>query len=194
MKAIRLVGDKTFKEYWILEDSANAIKIKNASDQKDLVVIDAATVTDASGVKLASHGIRHSRGGADPLDYSLIMKTLLKSVTPSLGTGGALGSAVSISPDSGYSRIDVKGIKITVGGTLATEETITVRITFNWDDGSTTYIDKSFTATGDYFLAEADFQALWKNLVGLTGIIVQASSSATSTSATVTVVVRGMQY
>jgi hypothetical protein len=194
MGKIRLVGDYSSKIYTFAEESANVLKIKNASDGLDYLTIDNVTVTDASGVKLASHSSRHDRGGADPLDYSLIAKLLLKSVSPTLGTGGALGSAVSITPDSGFTRIVPLGIKIDVGGTFASGETVTVRITFVFDDGTNLYVDKSFTATGTTYLTDADFFSLWKNGVGITRINVQAGSSASTTSVTVTVTVRGVQH
>jgi len=119
---------------------------------------------------------------------------LLKSVSPDLGTGGELGAASSITPDTGYSRIVLLGAKIAVGGSLATGESVTVRITVNYSDGSSAYIEKTYSATGDDYLTEADLQSLYKNGVGVSSIDVQAASSATTTSATVTVTVRGTQF
>jgi len=86
------------------------------------------------------------------------------------------------------------GVSIDVGGTFAAGETVTVRITFVFDDGTSLYVDKSFTATSTTYLTDDDFFSLWKNGVGITRIDVQAGSSATSTSATVTVTVRGIQH
>jgi hypothetical protein len=194
MGRIRVVGDITKKEYQLVEESTGVFKVKNVSDARDYITADSTTITDASGVRLSSHGSRHARGGADAIDYSLVMKLLLKSVSPTLGTGGALGSAVSISPDSGYTRIVPYGVRITIGGTIATGETITVRVTFARDDATSAYIDKSYTATGSYYLSEDDLIALWKNGVGVTSISVQAGSSASTTSATVTLAVRGVQH
>jgi hypothetical protein len=66
---IRVVGDASLKEYQILEETANEFKIKNATDAIDLLKADKTTVTDASGVKLSSHGSRHRADGADPEWY-----------------------------------------------------------------------------------------------------------------------------
>lgn len=131
-----------------------------------------------------------STGSAVNLEPILI----LASASPPLGTSGTLGSAVSITPSTGYSRIVPLGVKITVGGTLDTGESITVRVTFVFSDNSTLYVSKTYTATGDDYLGDADFFTLWKNGVGVARIDVQAASSAASTAATVTVTVRGVQY
>ncbi len=191
---VMLRGGVSSKIFSLSETATGELQLRNETDNVTLVRANPTTIYDAGGVALSSHGSRHSRGAADPLDYSLVMKMLLKSVSPSIGTGGTLGSAVSVSPDTGYSRIVPLGIRITIGGTLATGETITVRVTFVRDDGTSAYVDKSFTATGNYYLSEDDFISLWKNLVGLSRIDVQAATSATSTSATVTVTVRGVQH
>jgi len=129
-------------------------------------------------------------------DYqtTLLMSLLLKSASPTLGSGGSFGAEVAIEPDTGYSRIIPLGIEIDVGGTFATGETVTVRITAYFDDGTSAYIDKSFTATGTLVLSESDLRSLWKNGVGITKIGVQAGSSASTTSVTVTVYVRGIQH
>ncbi len=164
MGKIRWKGDVSTKEYQLLESASDEVRLKNATDGKDYAVFNPTGV----------------------------MELLLKSVSPTLGTGGTLGSASTISPD--LRRILPQGIKISVGGTLATGESISVRITFNFDDGASLYVDKSYTATGDDYLSEADLQSLWKNGVGVSSIDVQAASSATTTSATVTVQVRGVQY
>ena len=164
MGKVRFTGDVSSKEFQILESSSGVVAIRNATDGSD-------------------YGYFNSTG---------VMELLLKSVSPTLGTGGTLGSASTITPD--LRKIIPQGVKITVGGTVGTGETITVRVTFNFDDGTSLYVDKSYTATGDDYLTEADLQSLWKNGVGISSIDIQADSSATSTSATVTVQVRGIQY
>lgn len=150
--------------------------------------------TDSLSTSLESHASRHNRGGEDPIDYTLIMKLLKKSVSPALGTDGALGSAESVTPDSGYGRIVPLGIKVTVGGSFNSGETVTVRITFHYDDGTSAYIEKSYTATSVDYLTEDDLLSLWKDGVGITKIDVQAGTNLSSTNVTVSVDVRGIQY
>ena len=69
MGKIRVVGDASKKEYQLLEETASEFKIKNATDAVDILKVDSTTVTDASGVKLSSHGSRHRADGADPEWY-----------------------------------------------------------------------------------------------------------------------------
>lgn len=164
MGKVRFKGDVSTDEYQFLETASDEIRLRNATDGLDYATFNPTGV----------------------------MQLLLKSVSPTLGTGGTLGTASTISPD--LRRITPQGVKVTIGGTIATGESITVRITFNFDDGTSAYIDLTYTATGDNYLTEADLQSLWKNGVGISSIDVQAASSATSTAATVTVQVRGIQY
>lgn len=69
MGKIRVIGDASLKEYQLLEEIASEFKIKNATDAVDILKVDSTTVTDASGVKLSSHGSRHRADGADPEWY-----------------------------------------------------------------------------------------------------------------------------
>jgi hypothetical protein len=145
-------------------------------------------------MNVEAHGARHNRGGADPINFGTALALFLKSVSPTLGTSGTLGAVSTIRPDSGYYAIVPLDISITVGGTLASGETIKVQITFNLDNNTITSVTKQYTATGTYYLDDADFFSLWANGVHITSISVQAASSASSTSATVTVSVRGIQH
>jgi len=191
---VGFVGDSSSKTFRIKEPSSGQVVISNDTDSITLLTATPTTITDAGGVALNAHGSRHSRGGADSFDYSLVSKLFYKSASPSLGTGGSLGSAVTLSPDTNYVRIIPFGITIVVGGTVASGETITVQVKFNFDDGTNLYVNKSYTATGTYYLSEDDFRSLWKNGVGISSISVAAGSSASSTSATVTVYVRGIEH
>ena len=67
MGKVRIVGDVSRKEYQLLEETAGEFKVKNASDGVDILKATSTTITDASGVQLASHGGRHRADGADPL-------------------------------------------------------------------------------------------------------------------------------
>jgi len=194
MGKVRFVGDASNKLFSVSEPSTGQVAVKNDTDGVTLLTADPTTITDAGGVKLSAHGSRHNRAQADALDYSLIAKLLIKSASPTLGTGGSLGSAVTVSPDANYVRVIPLGVTIVVGGTVASGETITVQVKLNFDDGTSNYVDKSYTATGTYYLSEDDLRSLWKNAVGISSISVAAGSSASSTSATVTVYVRGIQH
>jgi len=64
---IRIVGDVSRKEYQLLEETSGEFKVKNASDNIDILKATSTTITDAKGVQLSSHGSRHRSDGADPL-------------------------------------------------------------------------------------------------------------------------------
>jgi len=114
------------------------------------------------------------------------------SASPTVGTGGALGDAVDLAPPSGFGRLHPFSVKIEVGGTVASGETITVRVTAVYSDGTSSYVDKSYTATGTYYLDIGDLHELYKDGVYITKLRAQAASSETSTSATVTVEVAAL--
>jgi len=77
---IRIVGDVSRKEYQILEETSGEFKVKNASDNVDIIKATLTTITDASGVQLASHGVRHRADGTDPLFMVPFEGDILQSV------------------------------------------------------------------------------------------------------------------
>jgi len=114
------------------------------------------------------------------------------SASPTVGTGGTLGGAVDLAPPSGFGRLHPLSVKIEVGGTVASGETITVRVTAVYSDETSSYVDKSYTATGTYYLDIGDLHELYKDGVYITKMQAQAASSEASTSATVTVEVAAL--
>jgi len=80
---IRIVGDVSRKEYQLLEETSGELKIKNASDNIDILKATSTTITDASGVQLSSHGSRHRGDGADPV----FMIPFGSDVSQSVGAG-----------------------------------------------------------------------------------------------------------
>ena len=174
--------------------TGTSVVIKNNAGSAE-ITDGAGNPLPINGVDLRAHGHRHSRGGEDPIDFATVMVLLLKNVSPSVGGGGSLGPASSIRPDSGYSRIVPLGVRIQVSGVdTAAGETVTVRITFVYEDGSTRYVDKSYTADADDVLTEQELQSLWVNLNRIVRIDVQAASSLSTPAASVTVTVRGIQH
>jgi hypothetical protein len=69
MGKVRIVGDITKKEFQLLEEVANEVRIKNASDDVVLLKADSTSITDALGVKLSTHASRHRADGSDPMFY-----------------------------------------------------------------------------------------------------------------------------
>ena len=84
MGKIRIVGDVSRKEYQILEETSGEFKVKNASDNIDILKATSTTIIDARGVQLSSHGSRHRSDGADPL----FMVPFGSDASQSVGAGG----------------------------------------------------------------------------------------------------------
>ena len=117
---------------------------------------------------------------------------LKKTVSPTPGTGGGYGTAETVSPPSNVRGIVPLSATITWGGSFATGETVTVRITATFSDGTTASITKSATATGTQSLNPVDLQGLFKDGVYITQLAVDASSDQSSTSVTVSVDIYGI--
>jgi hypothetical protein len=114
------------------------------------------------------------------------------TASPTPGTGSAYGSAVALKPSANKAMVPL-WIVLTWGGTFATGETVTIRLTVKFSDGTTATFTKSGTATGSYWLADSDKSSLWKDSVYITEIDVDSSSSATSTSVTTSASIYGLE-
>jgi len=200
MGKIRIVGDVSKKEFQLLEEVANEVRIKNASDGVVLLKADSTSITDSGGVKLSAHASRHAYGGADALGAGAIDRSQIKpqgylwvkSASPTPGTGGAYGTAVVLSPATNKSVVPLS-VSLTWGGTFGTGETVTIRITAKFSDGTSANITRSATATGTVFLNPADLQGIFKDGVYITEIDVDSSSSLTSTTVTTSATIYGVE-
>jgi len=108
---------------------------------------------------------------------------LKQSVSVPVGTSGSYGSAVNIN----VAYANIVGITISVTN-VASGETISVKLTMVYADGSTTSETLTFTSSTTYTLGLNDYM----NLANTSGmpkwyLQVQASSNLSSTSASVTV-------
>jgi len=75
------------------------------------------------------------------------------------GTGGAYGAVVTITPTAGKSLVPL-ATTLTWGGTFGSGETVTIRITATYNDGTTVSITRSATATGSVSFNSADLSGL----------------------------------
>jgi len=112
------------------------------------------------------------------------------SVSVPVGTNNLYGSGAIAYPFGNYFHLfnDFDAV-ITIGGSLASGETITVKITLYFSDGSSSYIIKTYTATGTYELGIADKVSLLQNGKDIQYIMFNAMSNQASTNATVTATV-----
>ena len=108
---------------------------------------------------------------------------LVKTASPTPGTGGSYGSAVDITPATNKTIVPLF-IKTTTGGTYATGETVTIRITVTFSDGTTANVTKNHTATGDIWLSGSEIASLMADGVYITKISIDSTSDQASTSVT----------
>ena len=200
MGRLRLIGGMTKKEYQLVEETADVVKLKNVIDGVDYATFDKTTIKDVGGVALNSHASRHAYGGADALPAASIDRSQckpfgylwVKTASPTPGTGGAYGTAVALKPATNKSVVPLSA-KLSWGGTFGTGETVTIRLTAKFSDGTSVSITKSTTATGDLLLNPADLQGLMKDAVYITEIDVDSSSSAASTTVTTSATIYGLE-
>jgi hypothetical protein len=112
----------------------------------------------------------------------ILRKQAVTGVAPS-ATAATYGTATDIEPTSGYHGIVPTHLAATAGGTFGTE-TLTVRITATYSDGTTANITKDFTAAGTTNLTNAEIYGLIKDAVSITKFSVDCKSSISSSTAT----------
>lgn len=106
--------------------------------------------------------------------------------TVTIGVNNAYSTALSIS-GSGYDYMSNPRLNIALGGTFGSPETVTVKVQFNWDDGTTTYVEKPYTATGGGWLTDDDYYNLISARKNLNSISCYVKTSLATTTATVTI-------
>jgi len=106
------------------------------------------------------------------------------AVVPS-ATAATNGTAVVLSPPTGYSMIAPLGLDIVFGGTFGSE-TVTVTITYNYADSTNTSVTYTATAVGTTSLTNSQLMAEAKDGTYITSISTVAKSTIASTTATVT--------
>jgi len=156
------------------------------------------------GIELSAHGSRHNRGGDDPMDYSLISQLVDSGdVDCGVGTGGEATRTTVYSLPANWQNIIPLAVYMEVGGTVATDETIDISVKAVLDDGTELEI-ASYSVTGGTgsktegtpfanLLAALRAAGVTKDGNRITSIVADVKSSATSTSATVTVRVVGIR-
>lgn len=148
MGKVRYIGDVSGKEYRLTEETAGEAKLKNESDGIDLIKADATTVTDASGIQLASHGTRHQRGAADATDDPNISNLGDSGdVSCTVGTLGTAERTTIYTPPTNYYAVIPEVIYMAVGGTVASNEQVNISVKAVLDDGSE-YEIASYSVTG----------------------------------------------
>jgi len=122
------------------------------------------------------------------------MKLRKSTGSLSIGTSSEYGTESTISVRTGYDYMIPMAVKLTVGGTFATDETVTVRITVYFDDGSSAYLDKSYTATGSETVSVDELAPLYADGKNITSVGLKAASNQSSTSVTVDYEYYGIEF
>lgn len=147
---------------------------------------------------LPNHGWTHAYGGTDPIPDHSIDPRQIKAlgmlnvilVLPETGTGGQYGRADWVIPTDPEKSLVPLAAKFTASGIFQTNETVTIRMTAVYNDGTTNSITRSVTAPGTTVLNTADLADLYSYTRYIKRIEVAAASSASST----TVGIRGVVY
>ncbi len=147
------------------------------------------------GIELASHGSRHDRGGADPIDWSSVSRYhVATGITASAGASGSPVTTKVLGTDTDYYNLLPLTIKLTPSG-LGTSETLTIDIIAKDQSGNSyTLASKSgVSAAVTLTIADLDFTVLADGS-RIVEIDVSVESSATSTSATVSVDIAALEF
>ena len=177
---VQLEGTETNAKNLSIRENAGVTQIYDENSDEVIMTIE-------------EHANRHKEGGGDYPGYYLHINK--SGSSEAAGVSGAYGTASTITPDSGYYSILPHLITATVGGTIASGETITVKVTISYDDGTNNDLaTKSATNTGDLTWDLTEISGSYVNGSKITSISVAASSSDSSTSATVVGNVKGIEF
>jgi len=138
---------------------------------------------------IPTHGHTHAIDGTDPIPYNSIDRAQIKALgvfrvalaRPPVGTGGQYGRPEYVIPDFYFKSIVPLAATLTWLGTFAQDETVTIRITAEYNDGTSASITRSATAPGSISLNPADLSELYPNNKYITRLLVTAASTAQTT-------------
>jgi len=166
-----LTGTETGGKSFTTKEDSGKFVVRNVTDGVDELVIDPTSKATL---------------------YRALASLWVKRASPTPGVGGAYGTAVALKPGAMRGVVPLSA-SLTWGGTFGTGETVTIRLTAKFSDGTSANITRSATATGTVLLNNADLQGLFKDGVYITEIDVDSSSSASSTSVTTSATIYGIE-
>ena len=152
-------------------------------------------ITNAIGL-LDSNGQLRETLQVDSTTYQLQFKNsqvspnIIWAVSPSPtpGVSAAYGTAIVEAAPTNKGIVPLV-VNFVVSGTVGTSETLIIRATATFNDGTTVQVTHSFTTTGSYFftpfeMSEIQSQASTGNGKYITQIAIDSQTSLTATSAT----------
>ena len=174
------------------ETNAKNLSIRENAGVTEIYDEDSGTVV----MTIEEHADRHTKNGGDYPGYYLHINK--SGASEAAGVSGAYGTASTITPDSGYYSIMPHLITGTVGGTVGTSETITVKVSITFDNSTNPQVLATKTPgagnTGDVTWDLTEIAGSYLNGGKITQIDISASSNASSTSATVVGNVKGIEF
>jgi len=119
----------------------------------------------------------------------------LENITISLGLNNVYGTFQEVgSVPYLYLALGSLNVKVKVEGNFSEEEIVYVRFKFKFIDGSfSKQLEISFNETGTLWLSQDDWLDIWPSRTIISSLVVDAKTTASASSATVTVSVYG-QY
>lgn len=142
--------------------------------------------------------VRQARvlGDATTLSGAAVMAKARKwapaAVTPS-ATANTDGTGVTMSPSTGENGFGLLGLgQVVFGGTFGSE-TVTATFTVTFSDATTATVTVTATATGTTALTAANLLGLHKDNVYIKNVVVKAKSTISSSAATATATLLGVQ-
>lgn len=134
-----------------------------------------------------NNNIGSVKGLNDVVKNDYAAKIMAADYEPAVGLNNTFGTSLYVTKPDGFTTYIPQQIKIGTGGTYSSE-TVTVRIEVGFFDyGTTKIIDKTFTATGDYWLTSAELAELLKDATYIRNMKFQVRTTKTSTAVTATV-------
>jgi len=122
----------------------------------------------------------------DKGNFTNYAHTINQTKTVEIGTSDSYGPSADFPVPRGY-LISRPIVKIEVSG--ISSETITVKISALYEDGTSSYIEKSFTADTTYYMTDEDWINLIQHGKMIELLFFNAKTDASSTSATVSATV-----
>jgi len=151
--------------------------------------------------KLPRHAHTHAYGDADPLPPYSIDRSQINALgvlnvgtaIPLMGTGGRYAPPAPIYPQDLKKSLVPLAATLTWEGTFGSGETVTIRITAVYNDGTSASITRSATAAGSISLNPADLAELYAHGKYITRLEVASVSSAPTTSVTTRVTIYALE-
>jgi hypothetical protein len=168
------IADKAITAAKIADATITATQISSTAGIAGTQIADGtltgAQISSSAAIAASKLNIRHN--------YSK------SSTSNPSATAATYGTAVNLTPASGYGSLFPIAMNIVFGGTFSSE-TVTANITVTYGDATTASLTKTATATGTVTLTSTELMGLVKDGTYITQVSVESRSTIASSAATV---------